>query len=70
MISKSALRITLHQDKYSNEDYHYYTAHELFNVDVNNLSEYNKLRLVVDFVSGMTDKFAVTLYQELIGIKI
>lgn len=32
--------------------------------------EYRKLQLVVDFISGMTDRYAITLFQELKGIKI
>lgn len=31
---------------------------------------YRKLRLIVDFVAGMTDSYAVDLYQELKGIKL
>ncbi|NOU19290.1 MAG: dNTP triphosphohydrolase [Bacteroidales bacterium] len=31
--------------------------------------EYKKLQLVVDFISGMTDSYAITLFQELTGIK-
>jgi len=30
---------------------------------------YSKLRLIVDYISGMTDGFALNLYQELLGIK-
>jgi len=30
----------------------------------------NKLRLIVDFIAGMTDRYAVNLYQELKGIKL
>ena len=33
-------------------------------------SEYKKLQLIVDFISGMTDTYAITLFQELKGIKI
>lgn len=33
-------------------------------------SFYNKLRLIVDFIAGMTDRYAVNLYQELKGIKL
>lgn len=33
-------------------------------------SEYKKLQLIVDFISGMTDTYAIGLYQELKGIKI
>lgn len=43
---------------------------ELFDFEVASVSENAKLRLVVDFVSGMTDKFAVQLYQELSGLRI
>ena len=32
--------------------------------------EYKKLQLIVDFVSGMTDSYALNLYQELKGIKL
>jgi dGTPase len=32
--------------------------------------EYKKLQLIVDFVSGMTDSYAINLYQELKGIKL
>jgi dGTPase len=35
-----------------------------------NWSDYYKLRLIVDYISGMTDKFALKLYQELQGIRI
>ena len=31
---------------------------------------YDKLRLIVDFISGMTDSYAMSLYQELTGIKL
>lgn len=33
-------------------------------------TEYKKIQLIVDFISGMTDTYAITLYQELKGIKI
>lgn len=32
--------------------------------------EYKKLQLIVDYVSGMTDSYAINLYQELKGIKL
>ena len=34
------------------------------------LSTYAKLKLIVDYISGMTDKFALTQYQQLNGQKI
>lgn len=42
----------------------------LFEEDIKCLSMDRKLRYIVDFVSGMTDKYAVTLYQELSGQKL
>ena len=30
----------------------------------------DRLRMIVDFVSGMTDNYAVTLYQQLIGVSL
>ncbi|MFA0965006.1 dGTP triphosphohydrolase [Roseivirga sp. BDSF3-8] len=32
--------------------------------------EYKRLQLIVDFISGMTDRYAIRLFQELKGIKI
>ena len=32
--------------------------------------EYKTLQLIVDFISGMTDRYAIRLFQELKGIKI
>ena len=32
--------------------------------------EYKKIQLIVDFISGMTDTYAINLYQELKGIKL
>ena len=34
------------------------------------LNDYYKLRLIVDYISGMTDKYALKLYQKLSGIRI
>lgn len=34
-----------------------------------NLTKYDVLHLVTDFISGMTDSYAVNLYQELCGIR-
>lgn len=34
------------------------------------LSVYDRLHLAVDFISGMTDSYAVNLYKELMGIKL
>jgi dGTPase len=42
---------------------------EKYNTYTNN-AEYNKFQLVVDFISGMTDTYALNLFQKLKGIKI
>ncbi|MDR4318643.1 deoxyguanosinetriphosphate triphosphohydrolase-like protein [Niallia circulans] len=39
-------------------------------VDFSELTLYNRLLLVTDFISGMTDGYAVNLHQELLGIKL
>lgn len=39
-------------------------------VEFKNLSLYNRLILITDFISGMTDNYAVNLHQELLGVKL
>lgn len=39
-------------------------------VEFKNLTLYNRLQLVTDFISGMTDGYAVKLHQELLGVKL
>ena len=46
------------------------TADDDFDAHLSSLSTYQRLLAVTDFVSGMTDSFAVELYQRLSGIKI
>lgn len=36
---------------------------------LNKLSLYDRLHLATDFISGMTDSYAVQVYQELMGIR-
>ena len=40
------------------------------NVEIEQLSLYNRLLLVTDFISGMTDSYAVNLHQKLLGVKL
>lgn len=40
------------------------------NIEQHENAEYKKLLLIVDFISGMTDSYAINLFQELKGIKI
>lgn len=48
------------------------SSHRKVYEDVENypVNEYKKLQLVVDFISGMTDSYAINLFQELKGIKL
>lgn len=68
IISKSAIRVAIHEKERG--DYMVVSEDDFFNYDLASLSENAKLRLIVDFVSGMTDKFAVMLYQQLSGLKV
>ncbi len=43
------------------------TSDEANRFDVGKISQYGKLRMIVDFVSSMTDKYSVELYQTLSG---
>jgi dGTPase len=48
------------------------TSHRKVFEDIEKYSndEYKTLQLIVDFISGMTDRYAIRLFQELKGIKI
>ncbi|MBK6771347.1 MAG: hypothetical protein IPG78_04255 [Ignavibacteria bacterium] len=38
--------------------------------EIYELDDYFKLRLIVDFVSGMTDSYALRIFQKIKGIRI
>lgn len=38
--------------------------------ELKNMKEYDKIHLIVDFISGMTDSYAVLLYKKLLGINL
>lgn len=38
--------------------------------DLKDINEYDKMHLIIDFVSGMTDSYAVMLYKKLLGISL
>lgn len=42
---------------------------EPYTLEYKDLTLYNRLQLVTDFVSGMTDSYAVSLHQQLLGVK-
>ena len=64
--SKTILRTAIHEQfgeiANSNDDLNCF--------EVTDLNNYQKLRIIVDFVSGMTDQYAVKLYQRLSGQKL
>lgn len=66
VISKTTIKVAMHECKKYGL-YHFYTDDEFADLKIEDLDQYSKLRMVVDFVSGMTDKYAVTLYQQLSG---
>ena len=66
VISKTTLKVAMHECKDYGQ-FHFYTDDEFSELKVEDLDQYSKLRMVVDFVSGMTDKYAVKLYQQLSG---
>ena len=70
VISKSRMEVTLHENM--NEDIRYKTfvEEDLWNFDIEQLSNYSRLRLIVDFVASMTDKYSMELYQKFAGLKI
>jgi len=43
---------------------------EYFSLNFNDLDDYYKLRVIVDFISGMTDKFALNHYNRISGKEI
>lgn len=72
ILSKNCMRVCIHEsmEEPKKSQQQIIGEDELFDFEVASVSENAKLRLVVDFVSGMTDKFAVQLYQELSGLRI
>ncbi len=64
MLSESGLKLVHQENDLYNPDI------EEFELKVKDLPLYYRLRLVVDWISGMTDKYAVETYQKLSGIKL
>ncbi len=59
MISSSILNVAFEENELEGEK-----------AKFENLPDYYKLRVIVDFISGMTDQFALTHYQKINGQKI
>lgn len=70
VLSNAFLRVALHENEKNGlkpTKYAYYSRDTLINLDLETLPSYTKLRMVVDLISGMTDKYAVSVYQQLSG---
>ena len=65
MISPNFVYVAL----YSNRSDQYNIDGKITSDVLDNLSDYQKIQLVVDFVTGMTDSYAVNLLHELTAIK-
>lgn len=59
LISQSIIKIALEENNLFGED-----------AKFDKLNDYYKLRIIVDFISGMTDQFALNHYQKINGQKI
>lgn len=69
VISKTFLKVAQREeDKETLPDaYKYFSNSDILDYDIENLSPYSKLRTIVDLISGMTDRYAVSMYQKLSG---
>lgn len=69
VISKSRMEVTLHEKFYEDVPFKTFNGDDLWNFDIEQLDNYSKLRLIVDFVASMTDKYSLELYQKFAGMK-
>lgn len=69
VISKSRMEVTMHEYNFNAVPYKKFEEEDLWNFDVEQLDSYSKLRLIVDFVASMTDKYSVELYQKFTGMR-
>ncbi len=67
-ISNSALKVMKHLHDYPTADYHRFIRWELSEIDYSKYNCEEKYRLLLDFISGMTDWYALDLYQKLKGV--
>lgn len=72
VISKTFLKVAKREEEVKRNnvspcDYEYLSKQDVTDFDIENLSPYSKLRTIVDLISGMTDRYAVSMYQKLSG---
>ena len=68
VISKSRVEATLHENMHKGNTFMIFEEKDFWDFDVETLDNYSKLRLIVDFVASMTDKYSVELYQKFAGM--
>lgn len=68
VISKTFLKVAKReQEKDLPINYKFFSNDDIVDYDIEGLSPYSKLRVIVDLISGMTDRYAVKVYQKLSG---
>ena len=70
VISISRMEATIHENIFNGVKYKIFNDDDLWNFDIEQIINYNKLRLIVDFVASMTDKYSVELYQKFAGMRL
>ena len=70
VISKSRMEATIHECRFGNTIFKKFNEEDLWFFDIEELDSYSKLRLIVDFVASMTDKYSVELYQKFAGMRL
>lgn len=70
VISKTFLKVAKREENVNDippTEYKFFSNEEIASFDIENLSPYSKLRTIIDLISGMTDRYAVSMYQKLSG---
>ena len=70
VISKSRMEVTIHEHDFNKVKFKTFNEEDLWKYDIERLDNYSKLRLIVDFVASMTDKYSVELYQRFAGMRL
>ena len=68
VISKTFLKVAQREEgTLEPTAYKFFSKDDIVSFDIENLSPYSKLRTIVDLISGMTDRYAISMYQKLSG---
>lgn len=68
VISNTFLKVVKREQmRGSSIEYEFCSNEDIVDFDIEGLSPYSKLRIIVDLISGMTDGYAVYMYQKLSG---